>query len=334
MAIVASTILWTSLLLPAGNVGISRLDPAEFVAWFEDARAGTLQVPDMVRHRAEAFRYVFVVGFQNERMPGYFTQNAHELRAQGVPRSAIHVLRPSSHQTIDASREVVIDALHDFAAEGPERLVVIAHSRGACDVLAFALAEPDFVREHVEALFLVQGPFGGTPVADYVTGSGTPMDRRMPMRHRLVAFLLSRVERFLLKRGRHGALADLTRDASAQFWTQEVRDHADAIPIVAARTVFVTTHSPPTGLRLLRRTTAWYLSTYYGANDGLVILDDQCLPGLGTCVEIPDLGHTDLTHRFPASFAGRRTRRALVQSILMTVGQPETILTRHDARGD
>ncbi len=61
----------------------------------------------------------------------------------------------------------------------------------------------------------------------------------------------------------------------------------------------------PSRLRLFRRAIASYLQTYYGPNDGIVVLRDQSLSGIGTDLGVFDAGHTDLTHRFPATSSGR-----------------------------
>ena len=82
---------------------------------------------------------------------------------------------------------MVRDKILGFAGDRPERLILIAHSRGACDALTFALREPGFVRDRVEALLLIQGAFGGTGLADYVLGEGEPMDDRMSQGHRFLA---------------------------------------------------------------------------------------------------------------------------------------------------
>ena len=97
-------------------------------------------------------------------------------------------------------------------------MVVIAHSRGACDALFFALTDARFVSKHIQALFLIQGPFGGTGIADYLIGDGPPIDKRMPLKQRLIALGLGRLEEFALSRGKHGGLSSLTRRASKKFW--------------------------------------------------------------------------------------------------------------------
>jgi hypothetical protein len=89
---------------------------------------------------------------------------------------------------------------------------------------------------------------------------------------------------------------------------------------VGPKVFYITSRVHPTRLRLFRRALATYLEAYYGPNDGLVTLDDQTLPGLGTNLGTFDVSHTDLTHRFPATRAPRRFRRALIDSILMAIG--------------
>ena len=152
------------------------ISPAEFRSHFDAARNGKLSICDEVLEEARRYRYVFVGGFHSERLPGYFAQNAKELRARGVPKKAIHFIYPSSGETVDGNAKMVRASFEDIACQGDEKLVVIAHSRGSCDALAFALQNPEFVKKHVHSLFLIQGAFGGTGIADYVVGEGPPID--------------------------------------------------------------------------------------------------------------------------------------------------------------
>ena len=317
---VARAIILGAFLLAQTRATAADCTPAQFQEWFHAAAQGRLRTPGSVERRAQRLRYVFVGGFANERMPGYFSQCAKELRAHGIPPGSIHFIFPSSHESFEGNSDKVRLQFQEVASLGPERLVVIAHSRGACDTLAFALRNEPFVRDHVRALFLVQGVFGGTGAADYLSGKGVLMDRRMPVGLRVLASLVGKYESFLLHRGKHGGLAGLTRSESERFWGQLVEQHADAIPVVGPKTFYVTSQVHPSRLRLFRRAIGSYLETYYGPNDGMVVVRDQSLPGLGTGLGVFDAGHADLTHRFPATRAPRRLRRALVQSVLMAVG--------------
>jgi hypothetical protein len=300
--------------------------PAEFREYFDAARKGKLELPDERVERARRYRYVFVAGFHNERLPGYFTQNAKELRAIGVPKGAIHFIYPSSHATVAENARSVRHQFDDIACQGPEELVVIAHSRGSCDTLAFALENPDFIAEHVHSLFLIQGPFGGTGLADYIVGEGPPIDRRMPLGQRVIARTLAKAEGFLLNHGKHGGLPELSRRASEDFWKNLLEESSAAIPIVGPKTFYITSQLPASEHRILQRAMASYLETNFGENDGIVAVSDQSLSELGTVLAVLDAGHTDLTNSFPSGKASQRMRKAVVDAIVVSVG-------RSDARG-
>lgn len=321
------------LVLPAAAMA-QEPPRTEFQDWFAEAALGKLVIPPQVEQAARQFRYVFVAGFRNERMTGYFAQNAKELRARGVDRRAIHFIYPSSHETVASNVEDVRAQFLEIADKGPERLVVIAHSRGACDALAFALRNPEFVRDHVEALFLVQGPFGGTGLADYVAGEGPALARPIPLFYRIIAHLLGKVEKRLLKNGKHEGLLGMTRRASHDYWERTLRESAAAIPIVGPKTFYVTSETHRSRLLLLKRAMAWYLQTHFGANDGLVAVEDQSLPAVGNVLAVLDAGHSDLTNRYPSARPRRQLRRALIQTIVMAVGRSAVVPERSSASRD
>ncbi len=293
-----------------------------FQGWFRSAEEGSLKVPATVAREARTFRYVFVGGFHNERMPRYFAANIAELKALGIPRDQIHVVQPSSHRTSEDNAEEVRARFLEIAREGPERLVVIAHSRGACDTLAFALGDPAFVRDHVRAMFLIQGPFGGSGLAGYVTGSGVPMDRQMKLRHRVIAGLIGRMARAFTKDESLEAMEGMTPEVSAAFWAKALDKDAATLAEVGSKTFFIRAPIHPSRQRFARRAMAWYLQTYHGPNDGVVALKDQSLPGFGTVIATLEAGHSDLTCNSPTSRARKGDRRALSRSIVMAVGQP------------
>lgn len=321
---IESAVLGISLLLCGG----APVTQEEFGRWFEAAAVGKLIVSEPTAQRAASFRYVFVAGLGHEQMPGYFGQNIAELEAQGVPPDAIVILAPTSRKTVAQNAAAFREEMRRVAQKGPQRLVVIAHSRGACDMLNFALRNPMFVDERVEAMFLIQGPFGGSALADYVVGEGEPMDRRMPPGHRIVAHFIGKHERSMIAKGDHGGLAGLTRENSRAYWTKLQDENADAITIIAPKVYYIAAQSDPSRLRLIQRTTGTYLDTYYGPNDGMVAVDDQSLPGLGTSLGPLNAGHADLTRQFPATRSGRQDRRALIQCIVAAVGRADPMTAK------
>jgi pimeloyl-ACP methyl ester carboxylesterase len=309
--------------LLSGGIDASTEGPADqFQAWFRTAVDGKLVVPRPVARKAQSYRYVFVGGLRNERMRGYFARNMDELRDLGIPGDQIHVIHPSSHRTTGANAEDVRARFLEIAAEGPERLVVIAHSRGACDTLAFALDDPKFVRDRVEAMYLIQGPFGGSGLAGYVTGSGVPMDRQMKLRHRIIGNLIGRLVKTVTKGAGLEVVEGMTPEASATFWAKALDKDPETLAAVGAKTFFIRSSLHPSRQRFARRAMAWYLQTYHGPSDGMVTLEDQSLPGFGTVVATLEAAHSDLTCNPPSSRSRRWDRRALVGSIVMAVGQP------------
>ena len=305
----------------------SRVSPAQFSTWFNAARGGRLAIPAAVSRNARQYRYVFVRGFHNEQMPGYFAHNVKELRAQGVPRRLACALHPhrARNETPARNAELVRARFLEIARQGPEKLVVISHSRGACDSLAFALQNPEFVSDHIHALFLIQGPFGGTGVADYLVGEGPLMDFQMPWRQRLIAYLLGRFEIYRLNRGKHGGIPSLTRRASAEFWQRTLEEHRAAIPVVAPKTFYVTTQTKPSRLRLVLRYDSILFHVLVSGFQRRLGRPRRpgAPPGVGTVLAVLDAGHTDLTNRFPSSRSQRRLQRALIDAIIMTVGGSE-----------
>jgi pimeloyl-ACP methyl ester carboxylesterase len=306
--------------------------PDDFRKWFTSASRGDLDVPHDVSVKARGFRYVFVGGFASEQMRGYFAQNSKELRSLGVKRTAIHTIFPSSSRTIEEGAAKFREEIFTISSKGPEKLVVIAHSRGACDTMAFALTEPGFVRDHVEALFLIQGAFGGTALADYVVGEGPEMDEQMPTRYRIVAHLIGKLEKGLMNRGDHAGISSLTRDAARTYWTRMVGQHVDAIDVLGPRTFYIRSGTEPSRLGRFRRAIGVYLTTYDRPNDGIVAVEDQYLPGLGTSLCVLECGHGELTCNLTSGRSAKRVQRALTQCVVMGVGQSTTVPVRAASR--
>ena len=182
--------------------------------------------------------------------------------------------------------------------------------------------------EHIHAMFLIQGPFGGTALADYVVGEGPPMDKRMPLSHRVAGHALANVEGFLLDHGKHGGLASLSRRASKEFWDDMLEESSAAIPIVSPKTFYITGEIPASEHRFFQRPIASYLEVHFGENDGVVALEDQSLAGVGKVLAVLDAGHTDLTNRFPSGRATQRMRKAIVDAIIMSIGEESAATAR------
>ena len=298
-----------------------KIQAESFQRWFDMAVNGQVELSPTSRQRVVAFRYVFIGGYQGEMMKGYFNQNTRELRANGISNKAIHQIQPSSKRTVEENRTDVAEILQELASRGPQRLVIIAHSRGACDAMAFALHEPEFVQERVEAIFMIQGAFGGTGLADFVLDQGEPIDGRMGPGHRFMSNTIYKLERTFGHANRVHGLSDMTCQAAQTYWRSSMTLCASAIPMVSPRIYYVEASAANSRLPMVQRTLRKYLSIHYGPNDGIVAREDQSIEGIGQIVASVEAGHADLTRQGFASHAGRRSRQALVQSILIAISR-------------
>lgn len=287
--------------------------PDTFVNAFNEYYAGQRPLP-----RAGNEHYVFVAGFLNEGIPGYFGENIRELKKLGVPAARISVVKPKSGKTFEENSTILKRGLIEILKEKTDRAVIFAHSRGAIDALAFALQNPDYIRDQVTAIFLVQGAFGGSGIADYIRGTGHALDDSMPQPYRTFFYLTGRTEKLLdpcIERG----LTALTREKAREFWKALLRDHADAIPVVSEKAYYIVGKEKPSDVAPVIRANAYYLHTYYGENDGMVTAADQTLSGIGTTLAVVKADHSDLTNGSGLSNSPRKLREALMRAIVTVV---------------
>lgn len=107
---------------------------------------------------------VFVAGFMNELIPGYFQDNVAVTRELGAETS---VLLPPSSGSLETD---VVLVQREFAARSGSRLVLFGHSKGGAAVLLTVLQHPELVLDGpVEAVIVLQGAVGGSPLADQLT---------------------------------------------------------------------------------------------------------------------------------------------------------------------
>ena len=108
-----------------------------------------------------AMHVVFVAGFMNELIPGYFNDNVAVTRALGADTT---VLLPPSAGSLETDVALVQQAM----TKGPgSRIVLFGHSKGGAAVLLTVIQHPELVLDGpVEAVIVLQGAIGGSPLAD------------------------------------------------------------------------------------------------------------------------------------------------------------------------
>jgi hypothetical protein len=300
------------------TLSFGQIERNDFTEWFRSSFNRASAFPTERAEKARNLRYVFVKGFLNELTPGYFTDNIARLKSLGVPDSHIDIVSPSSGQSFTGNVGNLNRKLSRHFT-GKEELVIIAHSRGAVDALAWAIYNAGPFQRNVKELFLVQGPFGGSGVADYFSGEGHPIDFRMPKYAFVAGFLkglyYGGAVDFWIQEG----MSTLTTRVSSAFWKRTLRNFSGMIPLVREKIHFITASTYPDEVSTILLPAAWYLHTYYGSNDGLVVRRDQAIEEVGNIILTIKGDHASLTNAWPMSDFPSTYRQAFTDAIVLSV---------------
>jgi hypothetical protein len=240
----------------------------------------TLSFAPQIAHGATTDRYVLVAGFLNETMVGYFRDNISALKKNGIEDDHILVPKVPSKTYVETNSESLATQIKQFP--GTEPIVVIAHSKGAVETLIWAFENSEFVRDHVRAIFLVQGAFGGCKIADFLEGKGHPIDNNMPMKYRY-SLEVMRLEGWHENRVAHDGLVSLTTEESAKLWPDLIKKYPQALANISKKILYILGTESVSNLPLLLRPMGSYLTTYYNKNnDGIILTEDQFVPGIGS----------------------------------------------------
>lgn len=145
----------TPLLLLALSACATTAPPTLMNSGPEWMRTGS-DVPDL-----SSMHVVFVAGYLNELIPRYFDDNAVVARELGAGTS---VLLPPSMGSLETDVVLVQREIADAAGS---RVVLFGHSKGGAAVLLTVLEHPELVLDGpVEAVIVLQGAIGGSPLAD------------------------------------------------------------------------------------------------------------------------------------------------------------------------
>lgn len=252
-------------------------------------------------------RYVLVAGFLNETMVGYFKDNISALKGEGVEADHILVPKVPSKTYVEVNSTSLDSQIRKFP--GSEPLVIIAHSKGAVEVLIWALQNSEFVRDNVRGIFLVQGAFGGSKIADFIEGKGHPIDKEMPKRYSL-SLEVMRLEGWHENKVAHDGLVSLTSEASAKLWPALTAQYPQAVGNIDKKIYYILGTESVSKLPLLIRPMGSYLSTYYGNNDGIVLTQDQFVPGIGKVILSVESDHMGWFMPKPESSVSSSQREA------------------------
>lgn len=262
---------------------------------FADGWTGSLHGAQVSLRRAPApppdVEVVLVRGLAcalYERMGPTLDENQQTLEARGwsVRRAPVNSMAP-----VDENASVLIEFLRRRVAAG-KRVLLIAHSKGVPDTLTALARAPDLVPE-VYGFIAIQSAYYGSPLADVLTrfeglhGSlGYAFEQVLPLLSGESAGSSQSV--FDLDRG--VSLARALREPPARVIrrvpTVTVRSHYAR----ASRDVFEgdRIHDP------LNQVSQRLLETLHeSTSDGMVVFEDQRLPGAWADVVIANLSHAE-----------------------------------------
>lgn len=235
---------------------------------------------------------VFVAGFLNELIPGYFTDNVAVTRDLGGTTSTLF---PSSGHSLAQDVEQISREIDACAGKG---VVLFGHSKGGAAVLLTVLQHPDLLFSgKVDAVIVVQGAVGGSPLAD----------------------VLSSVAR------KNQGLRSLRTDQAERVFVEAVDaaviNLSDAELERLFSRIFYLRSAHQTGGKVAAELAATELALRgHGANDGLVPSQKMKLDW-GVDLGVLDADHASLTVSSFLSTSTSEERKAVTRALYREVGR-------------
>ncbi len=269
------------------------------------------------------FEYVLVGGITSDYLMhvGYYEAFVKELVLQGVPRAQIHLIFPPSNKTVAVNAVGFLQPQLTAIANGSLRpLVLVGHSKGAVELVQWFVNGTE-LSSRIEAFFSLQGAFGGSQIADMLSGDQRTLVRiNGGMVSRLGLGLLQFLNRMF-----HKAIVgveDLTT-LKSQHRLQDWRENfAAKLNELAAKSIFVRTQSEPHLMDVRTRVGAHYLlNVGVLENDGALSFEHQHVPGMNA----PLISVLGVDHGLPCGnlLARRHRYRAIafIRALLHSLGR-------------
>jgi pimeloyl-ACP methyl ester carboxylesterase len=246
----------------------------------------------------------------------------------GVDKSDIHIINPPSDKSVEDNSIWLMGKLRELVGGSSKPVVIIGHSKGGAESLVAAVQNLDFTKQHVRALVLIQGAMLGSPITeDLADSKGLPeppgtTDKQWSKIYELTKTTTRAGLQGMLKRG----LGSIRRDESIARWKRLEAIHPGALQALSDRIFYIRTHKDVEELTLVLKMTGYWLGAHYGRSDGMMLIDDQRLEGIGRDMLIMSgADHSDLTVSFltstrPSSW--RSATMALIVRELHRDGRP------------
>lgn len=254
---------------------------------------------DIAKHKNTVF--VLVKGFGGEDFPisqFYFGPLRKELerltnsRGQKDPaKKRVFLVDGDSKEGIAVNAEKLEKKVADIVAKADpkSKIFFISHSKGALETWTMLMKNPAFAEEKVAGALLLQGPFQGTPLADFVMEKRKVSDIQ-PFSENWLQYILRTL---ILARGAppayHKAIGDLTTTKATAHVAEIEKLHGpNQSSHVWDRSLFLwTKHEPLKGLARIFPVNNPFMDICHRAltkisgsdsNDGFVMTPNSALP--------------------------------------------------------
>lgn len=264
---------------------------------------------------AENLQFVFIKGFINEIELYYFKDQVSDLKKMGVDRRQIHLLATDSTENLqENSQRLKQEVTRIWKRSGSRPLILIGHSYGGAVVVDLALNHPEFFSAIAKKGFVIQGAMGGSPIADVVLSQDLKANLRQILGDSDWSLFWWFVNIGRVFRGPFSPALQSLETQTAKNRLAALQDHI-ATSTLKTRIFYVVSEMPTEGVRMEMRPFASYLSKLFGKNDGLLLLQDQFVPGFGETLLTVQADHKDLTVGFARNRRIRRLREQLNKMI-------------------
>jgi hypothetical protein len=223
---------------------------------------------------AARYRLLFVPGFLASCFTSLHTF-ADVVAAAREAGFAVDELRAGGRDSIAANARGLAEQIARLPPDG-RRLVVIAHSKGAADILEMLVAQPGLAAR-IDAIVGVTGAFGGSPLADSLAFAYRVTFGAYPFE--------------ACAEGEGDPMADLEPVRRRAWWAA----HGQAIRVPVYSLVTVPTPDRISAMLLLPQALLGGHSRY---NDGMLLAADQLAPG-GRLLGVVNADHVSAAIPYP-----------------------------------
>ncbi|MFO1414137.1 MAG: hypothetical protein U1F10_09600 [Burkholderiales bacterium] len=239
--------------------------------------AGEAPVPPPARADPARFHLLFVPGFLASCFPDIHTFGdvMQAAREQGY---AVDYLEAAGRAGVAANARTLALAVAALPDDG-RRLVFVAHSKGAVDVLQMLVDQPAIARR-TTALVAVAGALQGSPLADRLDGLYGATFGAFPFRS--------------CAKDDGTPVQDLQREARRRWWTEH--GNRIGVPVYSLVSVPEATRLAPTLYPFFMT-----LTNYSRYNDGMLLAAGQVAPG-GALLGVVDADHLSIGIPRPETF--------------------------------